>query len=89
MVNFKRELTGDPKAEIHNWDGSFYGNLFLQKNYKIETEKIREFFPMENVVAQTLELYQELLGLKFQKLDSASIWHNEVQAYQVADKVSG
>ena len=86
MINFKRELTKDPNAVIHNWDGSFYGNLFLQKNYKIETEKIREYFPMENIVAKTLEIYQELLGLKFSKLKDASTWHPEVQAYQVADK---
>jgi len=30
MVDFKRKLTGDPNAVIHNWDGSFYGNLYLQ-----------------------------------------------------------
>jgi Zn-dependent oligopeptidase len=75
MIQFKRELTGDKDAVIHNWDGSFYGNLYLQKNYKIESEKIREFFPMENVVAQTLEIYQELLGVSFSKLEHASTWH--------------
>jgi Zn-dependent oligopeptidase len=41
---------------------------------------------MENVVAKTLEIYQELLGVKFSKLKDASIWHSEVMAYQVADK---
>ena len=89
MIKFKRDLTGDPNATLNHWDGSFYGNLFLKKNYKIETEKIREFFPMENVIAQTLDIYQELLGLNFQKLKDASTWHKDVQAYQVADKASG
>ena len=61
MIKFKKDLTGDQNATLNHWDGSFYGNLFLQKNYKIETEKIREYFPMENVVTQTLDIYQELL----------------------------
>jgi thimet oligopeptidase len=89
MIDFKRKHTGDQNTTIHNWDGSYYGNLFLQKNYQIETEKIREFFPMENVIAQTLDIYQELLGLQFSKLKDASTWHSEVQAYQVSDKKSG
>lgn len=29
MVDFKREITGDPNTVLHNWDGSFYGNLYL------------------------------------------------------------
>lgn len=89
MINFKRELTGDKDAVIQNWDGSYYGNLYLQKKHKIETEKLREYFPMENVLAQTLDIYQELLGLKFEELKDASIWHPEVQSYQVSDKKSG
>jgi len=61
MIKFKRDLTGDPNATLNHWDGSFYGNLFLQKNYKIETEKIREFFPMRTLLLRLLIFIKSFL----------------------------
>jgi len=25
LIDFKRQITKDPKAEMHQWDNSFYG----------------------------------------------------------------
>ena len=35
-----------------------------------------------------MEIYQELLGLKFKKLDKAKTWNDKVTAYEVRDKKS-
>jgi Zn-dependent oligopeptidase len=35
-----------------------------------------------------MEIYQELLGLKFRKLDKASTWHKDVSCYEVRDAES-
>jgi hypothetical protein len=34
----------------------------------VDDEKIKEYFPLEKVVNSTLEIYQELLGLKFKEV---------------------
>ena len=46
---------------------------------------IKEYFPTDNVVQVTMEIYQELLGLKFTHLAEAPVWHVEVNCYQVED----
>lgn len=36
-----------------------------------------------------MEIYQELLGLKFTHLTEAPVWHEEVTCYQVEDAANG
>lgn len=48
--------------------------------------EVTEYFPAENVKKETLEIYQELLGLKFQQIQDAKTWHKEVTMYEVKDK---
>jgi Zn-dependent oligopeptidase len=60
----------------------------VKKNYKLDSEKIREYFPVEQVKEQTMEIYQDLLVLKFSKLEGAPTWHEDVKVYQVQDKAS-
>ena len=65
------------------WDSSFYTNVLKEKFYAIDEEKIKEYFPTDHVVNQTLEIYQELLGLKFTEIPNAVVWHEEVTCYEV------
>jgi Zn-dependent oligopeptidase len=40
------------------------------------------------VLAGTLQIYQDLLGLKFVQVTGVAVWHPEVQTYEVYDKSS-
>lgn len=73
---------------MHQWDNSFYGAIYKQKNFNIDEDKIKEFFPAENVKTATMDIYQELLGLTFKQLPEAQTWHKEVSTYEVRDKKS-
>ena len=43
-----------------------------------------------NVVTEGLmEIYQRLLGLKFNKLTGGEVWHEDVELFQVDDATSG
>ena len=83
LQQLKRDETKDPEAVLQAWDSSFYTNILKEKFYQIDEEKIREYFPTDHVVTQTLEIYQELLGLKFTVISNAVVWHEEVSCYQV------
>jgi Zn-dependent oligopeptidase len=65
LTKLKQDETNDPNAVINSWDKSFYTNILKEKFYSIDEEVIKEYFPTNNVVDVTMEIYQELLGLKF------------------------
>lgn len=85
LNELKRKDSGDERAEIKSWDVSFYNNLLKEQNYSVNEETIREYFPSDHVVKTTMEIYQELLGLKFSKVERDSLWHEEATCYEVHD----
>lgn len=65
------------------WDISYYRNQLLKTEYNVDSEKIREYLSMEKCLAGMFTLYQDLLGLEFKKVEDGSVWHEEVEMYEV------
>ncbi|MEY8847706.1 M3 family metallopeptidase [Psychroserpens sp. XS_ASV72] len=70
---------------LNAWDISYYKNQILKTQYNVDHEKIREYLPMESCLEGLFALYQELLDLEFREIENASVWHEDVQAYEVFD----
>lgn len=79
----------DFDGKLNAWDTGFYGNELL-KTKGVDSEKIREYFPLDHVVSTTMEIYQELLGLTFTELLQGTYWswHKEVRCFHVKDTAS-
>jgi len=60
----------------------------MKEKFNQTEEQLREYFPAEHVKEVTMEIYQELLGLKFRKLENANTWHKDVSCYEVRDSES-
>lgn len=88
LDKFKQELTGNNDAKMKPWDISYYGVRYKKKLFNIEEDIIKEYFPADHVKEATMDIYQELLGLDFRKLDKAQTWHKDVSCYEVKDKKS-
>jgi Zn-dependent oligopeptidase len=78
-------------APLNPWDVSYYNNQILKNQFQVDNEKIREYLPMNECLDGMMDIYQELLGLQFKKMENASVWHEEVQAYEVyeGEKLKG
>lgn len=87
MLQFKKDELGDKSDnKINGWDYNYYDRMTVEKLYSVDDEKIKEYFPLEKVVSSTLDIYQELLGLRFIELSGVHVWHPEVQSYEVRNK---
>ena len=92
----KREHTGDPDAELYAWDFSFYRNWLMRERYAVDTEKLREYFPMAAVIDGMFGVYQDLFGIRFTEITEEAreagtplLWHEDVRLFQVHDQASG
>lgn len=57
LTKLKQNETNDPNAVINSWDKAFYTNILKEKFYSIDEEVIKEYFPTNNVVDVTMEIY--------------------------------
>ena len=82
---------GESAVALEAWDSGFYNQMVLKRDYGVDEEAVREYFPLDHVVATTLDIYQELLSLEFTELPSGSFsrWHEEVRCFLVRDKAPG
>jgi len=90
LVAFKdKELGAASDHVIHAWDLRYYENQALRAR-GVDKEKIKDYFPLETVLAGMLDVYQRLLGLRFRSIEDPSLparWAPGVKLYEVADAV--
>ena len=74
---------------INEYDFRYYCTMREEKEFAIDKEGLREYFPLQTVIDGALNIYQTILGLKFlpikEEESQFKFWHEEVQLYQVVD----
>jgi thimet oligopeptidase len=86
MLELKRAQTGDAKAELKPWDVPYYLNQIKKRDFAIDNEKIREFFPAQTVLTGMFKVYETLLGIEIKEVADADVWAPEVKLYEVRDR---
>jgi len=69
-------------------DRTYYQKRVEEEEFDCDHERLKQYFPVETVTAGLLAIYQELLGLVFERapeMEGAAAWHPEVVAYKVTD----
>jgi len=80
-----KELGLNFNGKLDYWDMRYYQTMVEQKNYAVDQQQLKEYFPMEVVTAGLLDIYQKILGLKYTKLENMQVWDKDVTVYEVKD----
>lgn len=80
------EYETDPD-KINSWDYAFYDRLLNERDYQVDDNLIKDYFPFEHTFNGLLSIVQETFGLKFeeQPLNENETWYNDVKLYNVFD----
>ena len=65
------------------WDYRYYDRLYLEKTLSLDEALIKEYFPVSVVVPAILEIYQNLLGVRFHEIKDTQTWHPDAQVFAV------
>lgn len=85
LLKFKKEL--DPRASVLNqWDVAYYANQLKKRDYSVDDEKVREYFPADVVIDGMFSVYSDMLGVTYKEVVGAKVWADGVKLYEIHDK---
>ncbi len=83
LQKFKAQKTGDRKAKIFSHDIAYYANLIQKEKYGVDEQKIKEYFQLDIVKSEMIEMFGKLFGFEMKKNNKIKLWHKDVEFYNV------
>ncbi|HXW52048.1 MAG TPA: M3 family metallopeptidase [Candidatus Acidoferrales bacterium] len=71
------------------WDYFFYENELIKSQYQVDQQMVRDYFPVDHVIASVLDIYQHLLGVTFAEITPPDAWAPGVREFSITDTASG
>jgi len=85
LLAYKKSI--DPTAtKLNAWDISFMSNQLKKKNFAVDEEEIRKYFPADVVINGLFSVYSEMLGVNYDEVTDAKVWADGVKLYRIRDK---
>lgn len=73
------------KHNLEKWDWGFYSEKLKNKKFNFNEEELKPYFKLENVKQGIFALTSTLYGITFKKTDKISVYHPDVETYEVID----
>lgn len=71
---------------IEPWDLSHYSYHLQMQKYNIDSEMLRPYFELSNVIKGVFGLANRLYGISFHECTDIPVYHPDVKAYEVFDR---
>ena len=72
--------------EIQPWDFSYYSHKLRMQKYNIDSEMLRPYFELSRVKEGVFGLATRLYGITFNLRKDISVYHPDVEAWEVKDQ---
>ncbi|MEI6110932.1 MAG: M3 family metallopeptidase, partial [Cyanobium sp. ELA712] len=85
------QRSGAPEAaDLKPWDVSFWAERLRQERFELDSEALRPWFPLPQVLEGLFELCDRLFGITIAAADGeAPVWHPDVRFFRVNDADDG
>lgn len=84
VAAYARDVLGI--SDLQPWDIGFVSSRLREARHAIDELSVREYFPVEQVVASWERLLDRLFGLRLVPRDNVALYHPDACFYDVADQ---
>lgn len=85
-----RKRRDQPGAErLESYDRFYYEETLKRERFGVDPDEVRSYFPFERVLPGALRAYERLLGLRFQEVRDAPVWHPQARVFDAYDARTG
>jgi len=88
MLNLKSKETGKAETAIFPYEYMYYTTRLLDEKYKVDEDKVKEYFELQNVIKGLFTVYQRIYNLSFTEDQNPAVWNKDVQAFTVTDNAT-
>ncbi len=82
----KFQLEIDPEAKkVNAWDTVYLSYQLKKRDFDLDNEKIREYFPVDTVLKGMFGIYSRLFGVELHEIKGARTWADGVKLYSIRD----
>ncbi|MDP6129644.1 MAG: M3 family metallopeptidase, partial [Planctomycetota bacterium] len=81
--------TGKPNAQIQWWDFRYYQNQLMKARYSVDSDVLRNYFPLKGVIAGMFDVYQHIFDLRFTQVEPGYKWVDDLELWAVEDATTG
>lgn len=71
---------------LEPWDQAFYSHKLQLEKYNLDSEMLRPYFELSNVIKGVFGLAERLYGITFRENRDIPVYHPDVKAYEVFDR---
>ena len=88
LLTFAQNYSENPlnKNYLDAWDMRYYIRAFKEVQMNLDMEEVKKYFPYNKVRDGLFQIYQTMLGLKFETIVTDNKWHSDVELIAVKDK---
>jgi peptidyl-dipeptidase Dcp len=72
--------------EIEGWDWRYWAERVRRSNYDLDEAQVKNYLPLEGVIAAAFAVANRLFGLTFEPRDDIRAYHPDVRAFAVKDR---
>ena len=84
LLKFKKESVPEAK-QLDQWDIAYYSYQLKKRDFSLDNEKIREYFPAEVVIEGMFKIYSKILGVRYEEVKNPKAWSSDVKLYAIRE----
>lgn len=89
MRALKAKETHQARPTLNTWDWRYYLKEIKERDYSINDEQVRSYFPADKVLAGMFQVYSQLLHVSFVEVPKAATWAPGVTLYEMREAPNG